>query len=443
MELIDKAAIEIADWTLEEALRCGADNARVELNQIDMLTVQTENDALASLQQSRSRSLIVYLYVNQRYGTISTSLTQRDAVSQLLRTGIASTRLLTADPDYTLPDPKRYYRAASLEENARQQLALGNWRHLDDSQATQQALSIYPSIPADSRMLAVSSQLGHRRGYGYSCDSQGFRGISAGTYTYAFCNVSVEGTDGSRPSDGFMVHGLDYAQLVEQLPLLGTRSLRNALDKIDARQLPAGTYTVAVEPCCLMKLIDPLVDAMMGGSLYQHRSFLEGRMGEQIAAPCLTLSNQPQRQDAFGANLFDTTVKTGPYKLIEDGRLATWIIGTYYAHKLKCEPTDANTSVLCIEPGQRSRQEIFDTTPQLLLITGFLGGNHNEVTGDFSFGIEGQLYRHGQRVHGVSGMNLTGNLLTLWQNLSELSAQQEKLPEGYLPMPVFEQVNLV
>lgn len=443
MELIEKAAIEIADWTLDEALRCGADHARVELNQIDMLTLQTENEELASLQQSSSRSLSVRLYVDGRYGSVNTSCADKNAIAQLLRTGIASTRLLAADPDYTLPDPTRYYKAESLLENAQQQLALGNWRELDDSQATQQALGIFPSIPTDKRIVAVSSQLGHRKGYGYTADSQGFRGISAGSYTYAFCNVSVQGADDSRPSDGFMVHGLDYLQLTEQLPLLGRRSLQNALDKIDAQPVPAGTYTVAVEPNCLMKLIEPLIDAMMGGSLYQHRTFLEGRLGEQIAASCLTLSNQPQRKDAFSANLFDTSgVRSAKYKLINQGKLATWLIGTYYAHKLKCAPTDVNTAVLCIEPGQRSREEIIGSTTELLLITGFLGGNHNEVTGDFSFGIEGQLYRHGNRIHGVSGMNLTGNLLTLWQSLCEVASNPEKLPEGYFPMPVFENVSL-
>mgnify|MGYP000002517437 FL=1 len=52
-----------------------------------------------------------------------------------------------------------------------------------------------------------------------------------------------------------------------------------------------------------------------------------------------------------------------------------------------------------------------------ILVTGFNGGNSNSATGDFSFGVEGFLFKDGKIVHPVREMLITGNLLTLWNNL--------------------------
>ena len=77
-----------------------------------------------------------------------------------------------------------------------------------------------------------------------------------------------------------------------------------------------------------------------------------------------------------------------------------------------------------------------------ILVTGFLGGNCNDVTGDFSFGIEGQLYRHGERVQGIAGMNLTGNILKLWNQLSHITNDVERLPDGYFPTLFFSDIQI-
>ena len=53
-------------------------------------------------------------------------------------------------------------------------------------------------------------------------------------------------------------------------------------------------------------------------------------------------------------------------------------------------------------------------------MTGFLGGNSNATTGDFSVGIKGFLVENGKLVHPVSEMNLAGNHLTFWKQLAEI-----------------------
>ena len=50
-------------------------------------------------------------------------------------------------------------------------------------------------------------------------------------------------------------------------------------------------------------------------------------------------------------------------------------------------------------------------------MTGFLGGNSNSTSGDFSFGIQGQLIEHGEATQPLAEMNVTGNIRTLFHTL--------------------------
>jgi PmbA protein len=89
-------------------------------------------------------------------------------------------------------------------------------------------------------------------------------------------------------------------------------------------------------------------------------------------------------------------------------------------------------------PGERSQCKLMAFSERAIDITGFNGGNYNEVTGDFSFGIEGILIENGEMTTPVAGMNLTGNLLDLWQHLIEVGNETEQTALGFVPTLVFE-----
>ena len=54
------------------------------------------------------------------------------------------------------------------------------------------------------------------------------------------------------------------------------------------------------------------------------------------------------------------------------------------------------------------------------MVTGFLGGNTNGTTGDFSFGIRGLLLERGEIAASLSEMNVAGNLLGLLETVAEV-----------------------
>lgn len=74
-------------------------------------------------------------------------------------------------------------------------------------------------------------------------------------------------------------------------------------------------------------------------------------------------------------------------------------------------------------------------------ITGFNGGNCNSATGDFSYGIEGFLIENGEVVHPVSEMNITGNMIHLWNQLVEVGNDPRTTSCWQLPSLHFEGID--
>jgi PmbA protein len=76
-----------------------------------------------------------------------------------------------------------------------------------------------------------------------------------------------------------------------------------------------------------------------------------------------------------------------------------------------------------------------------ILVTGFLGGNSNGTTGDFSFGVQGYRVRGGAVAEPVGEMNISGNQLDLWKRLVAVGNDPYAYSAGRTPTLVFEAVQ--
>ena len=74
-------------------------------------------------------------------------------------------------------------------------------------------------------------------------------------------------------------------------------------------------------------------------------------------------------------------------------------------------------------------------------VTGFIGGNSNSTTGDFSFGIVGQLIENGQVVKPVNEMNISGNAKEFWNQLVAVGNDPYPYSTQMLPSMLFEGVQ--
>jgi len=121
--------------------------------------------------------------------------------------------------------------------------------------------------------------------------------------------------------------------------------------------------------------------------------------------------------------------------------LRNFFIDTYYGRKLGWQPTTGSSSNVVVKLGDKSRDELLAEAEQGIYITGWLGGNADGTTGDFSFGFQGHLIEGGQMGAPVSEMNITGNFLELLQKLVAVGNDPVPWSSVRTPTLVFEDVQ--
>ena len=169
------------------------------------------------------------------------------------------------------------------------------------------------------------------------------------------------------------------------------------------------------------QMLGPLISPMSGSALQQKQSFLDGKLGQRIASEKLTLIDDPFVLRGLGSRLFDGEGLAARRRIIiERGMLRTYFIDNYYGRKLGTDPTTGGPSNLVLEYGAKSGEEIIKGVSRGIFVTGFVGGNSNDTTGDFSFGISGMLIENGTLVKPVYEMNISGNMQDFWNELIEI-----------------------
>jgi PmbA protein len=178
-------------------------------------------------------------------------------------------------------------------------------------------------------------------------------------------------------------------------------------------------------------------------ALQQKRSFLEGKLGQEIGSPLLDLRDEPFVKRGFGSRLYDGEgIAAKPFPIFERGALRSYYVDTYYGRKLGMRPTTGRMSNHAWTLGTRPLGELLAQVGDGVLATGFLGGNSNGTTGDFSLGVKGFRIRGGAIAEPVGEMNLSGNQLELWKRLSAVGNDPYPYSSLRTPTLVFEGVQL-
>lgn len=435
--MITKEQQNLARWAMETALKNGCKACRVAIYTGTESSFEVRDTQLDKLQQSESSQLVIQLFVEGRYGSVSTNRLERDELEKFIKQGIASVKMLAPDEARQLPDPSLYFKGpvqdlkkidpsyASISADAKIALA----------HAT--AAEIFGSDP---RLISVTGSYGDGIDYSFMTDSQGFEGSAGSTYFSLSASASVHGEGDARPES----YDYDSALFFNDLRKdgIGKKSLEYALRKIGQQKIKSGQYSMLVDNRIAGNLLSPLISALNGSSIQQKSSFLLDKLDQKVVSSKLTLTDNPLLVGAMGAKLFDREgIATVKRNVFEQGVLKTYYIDTYMGNKLKMPVTTGGTSVICFEGGDKSHEQMLAGMKEGIWVTGFNGGNCNGTTGNFSYGVEGFWVENGVVKQPVSEMNITGNMLTLWSNLAEIGNNPVKNSSWRTPGLMFDLVD--
>ncbi|MDD4923017.1 MAG: TldD/PmbA family protein [Bacteroidales bacterium] len=428
---------KLAKWAMDFSLNQGCQAARVSVYSGSDTEFEIRDRQLDKLQQSSENQMVLNLYVDGRYGSFSTNRMEKKELGKFITNAVESVRYLAPDTYRQLPKPELYYKGGQSD------LALYDpkMRELQPDEKLGLAYSAANEILGmDERILSVQSSYSDGESFTYMIASNGFEGESALSYYSLSVSVSVKGEGEFRPESYWYDQALSYEDLIKTD--IGKIALERTLQKLGQKKIKSGSYCMVVDNLNSVRLLSPILSALSGSALQQNNSFLLDKMGQQVLSEKVTLVDDPHISHSFGARYFDNEgVATRQRLVFDKGVLKTYFIDTYHALKMDMEPTIGSPSHLVLEKGCRSMEEIVASMDKGILVTGFNGGNSNSSSGDFSFGVEGFLIEKGKLAQPVSEMNVTGNLLNLWNHLVEIG-NDPRLNSAYLiPSLMFEDVD--
>ncbi|MDR3133536.1 MAG: TldD/PmbA family protein [Prevotellaceae bacterium] len=435
--MISQQYKDLAQEMMEFAKRNGCSASRISIGSGTESSFEYRDTQLEQLQQSSQNQLSVSLFVDGRFGSYATNRIEKNELEKFIRNAIDSTRYLAGDSHRALPHPGLYYKGNDAPDACYDK----RFDRLQPDEKLQLAKAAVEEVyQTDPHIISVAASYGDSDWFSYLVDSNGFEGEKAQTSFSLSADVSLKGDGDARPESWWYDSALFWDKL--QKEGIGKKALERALRKLGQGKIKSGIYPMIVDNMNVSNLLSPVISALNGGSLAQKNSFLIDKLGKKIASGKCTLMDEPHLPLAQGNRWFDSEgVATRQRTIIENGVLQTYFIDTYNASRLKMPPTISGASILTFRQGDKDVDGLVAQLKKGILVTGFNGGNSNSSTGDFSFGIEGFLIENGKLVKPVSEMNVTGNMLTLWERLAEAGNDARHHSAWRTPSLLFDGVS--
>lgn len=419
----------------------GAADARASAYSSREVEMTWRDGKVEKVSEATTRGASVSLYVDGRYSSVSTSDLRPEALEKFLEESIAMARTLAKDPFRALPDPKLYTgRAAvdlqlydpkyeSVTADVRRKVA----RELEEAAR---------GVKGNDAIVSVEAGVSDTRSTSAMASSNGFEGEREETQFWRSVGVTCKDKDGRRPEEYDYAGGHFFAELPPAADV-GRRAAERTLGTLGAAKGKSGAYPLVIENRAGARMLRNLLGAMTGRALQQKQSFLDGKLGKEVASKLLTLTDEPHLPKGMASRLYDGDgFATKRRVVIDKGVLKTFFIDDYYARKLKLAPTTGGPTNLVLAGGKKALDELIAGIKDGLLVTGFLGGNSNSTTGDFSAGIQGYRITSGKRAEPIAEMNVSGNLSDFWKKLVAVGSDPWPYSSTRTPTLVFDGIQV-
>jgi PmbA protein len=433
--------LDLAHGVVRQARAMGADEASVSVSGSTHATLTRRDGRVEQATEATTRGLSVSLFVDGRWSSHGTSDLRPEALSIFLARAIQATRLIEPDPERRLPEPELCGRGAS-------EAALGqldpSWADVTPDDRAARALALERAVDAARDPRTISATTAYADGHSVEAraTSNGFADEHTSSFFSLTAAVTLDEGNGKRPEAYTWYGGAFHADLPEP-DAIALDVMDRARERVGAAPIASGRYPMVLQNRVAGRILGLLAAPLSGASLYEKRSCLEGRLGERIGSPLLTLRDDPTIPRGLASQPYDGEgLVATPRSIVEEGVLRSFYLGVYYARKLGMAPTTGGRSNWVVPPGDRAWGDIArGLGGRAILVDGFLGGNANPITGDFSFGIRGTLLEDGEMGSSIAEMNVSGNVLEIFHHLVAVADDPWRWSSNVVPTLIFDDVD--
>jgi PmbA protein len=415
------------------AVKAGATDAEAVAREGDEFSVNVRMGQVETLKESGSRGLGVRVFVGKRSASASTSDLSREGIESLVEGALALAHVTEEDAFSGLPETGEF---GSIQED----------QHLyfDDVYSLSNEQRIEWARRAEAAALAADPRITNSDGGSFDAatgqkamaNSRGFVGSSKSSYAGVAAAPLAMDTNGQMQRDGWWSGARRLADL-ETPESIGQEAARRTLRRLGARRVPTQSVPIVFSPEVVRSLIGSVFEAASGDAIWRGASFLAGKLGEIIASENITIVDDnlmllPTGAGGYGTSPFDGEgLRSRRTVVVEQGRLASYLLNTYTARKLGLKSThNASRGLagtpgigcgnLYLEPGELTPEEIIKGVDAGLYVTSLMGFGVNTVTGDYSRGAAGLWIEKGELTHAVEEVTVAGNLAEMLRHVTAI-----------------------
>lgn len=250
--------------------------------------------------------------------------------------------------------------------------------------------------------------------------------------------MSAVVSDGAEMADGFKLKACDLETL--DLAELAKKVVADAKAGLGAGVAPTGAYPVVFSPEAMSSLLGTYASVFSSESAQKGLSLLEGKEGQTIASPLVTLVDDPFYKESPMPMPFDAEGSpTYRKNVIENGVLKTLLYDLKtaavagrqttgngakegYSSKISVSPF-----TLYLAPGELTEEQLLQKAGNGVYINA-LGGLHagaNTISGDFSLQSAGFMIENGRKTQAVKSFTVAGNFYDLLRQVTAVACNVE------------------
>jgi PmbA protein len=441
----------LIERAIERAQAAGASQVDAVLIDSDSHEAKVRGEEIEFVKQAREHCLGIRAMVD-REGGRSTAVTStcdlsEAAIDRMADETVALARATAPDPHAGLPDGDFATNLPDLALLDPGDLDVSVEARIEDARRAEQAARDFDPRIDNSE----GSQVGSDFSSIVYANSQGFMGGYRSAYHSLFSEPLASEGD-SKQRDYWMTVGRRLEDL-EDAEAVGRHAAERAVRRLGARRVATCEVPVIFDAFTAPSLLGQIVGCVSGYSIYREASFLASKLGEAIADERITIIDDGRLPGGLGSKPFDGEgLPTRRNVIVEQGRLATWLLDTYSGRKLGMPSTGSasrgagsapgvGATNLWLEPGDTSLDDMIANTERGLLVTELIGMGFNPTNGDYSRGASGLWIENGAISHPVEEITIASNLADMLMNIDAVG--DELVWRGRTAAPALRIANMM
>jgi PmbA protein len=270
--------------------------------------------------------------------------------------------------------------------------------------------------------------------------STGIVGSSRRTSCYVSAEAIAGGGSDTQTGAGYSV---GRAPADVSLETAADDAVMRATRLLGARKPASARVTVVLEPRITATLLSILTGTLDGEAVLKGRSLFAQRVGELVSVPALTLVDDPTDPEAYGAARIDAEGLACRRNVLIDGGVLQGFLYNTYAGRRAGRPSTGSAvragfksgpgigaRAVSVQPGTLSPEEVLAQVADGLLVQSVTGVHSgvNAVSGDFSVGAEGVLFRGGELAEPVREFTIASTIQRMLLQVVAIGSDLTRLP---------------